>query len=1172
MFGQPSETSRPTTTIATTPTVAVRPSRHQRRISFDRELPTSARLHSPSPSRSGAVSAADSVTTEGSQPNLASPSSAVSRPPLSRYQRPSQSHLTSPTSTSKRQPSLKQGEAFGPSTPVERPRDSFSSNGSWIRRLSLRPLSQHGSVRSSIGPDSPSITFSHGSSAPILPRPSTGAAPLPPNKLVKRSSSIQREPSGISGGGSRLKAHLPSLRRPATSHQRSATLHQIRTNVDINNPPTPPKYSFEQQIRPETSAGPASIEQARGSRKKFGWISFFHSKTASIGGRSGHNRLVDVGPQAPSSSTRRICLDNDEQQKVHLVKARMVSTSSAPATLSSLPDRQETPRQLVAGKMGMSEKSSPAALPTTPSKQAKRSLSMSFSSPSSWVSRTSGSLRRPKRGADADSRPGSDRRHVSAPIAGGRGPLLQRTVDRQDSRAPGPVPSPQTSPRPSPNPAPWVGSASLKQAPTAGSAAITGAQLPALPVHKRTLTSPLSLSPLPRNPSFQAAADPPRAGSFGGAAATVAPRLNQPSGSSTSSASMSQLRVPSHERSSIMEGSETDTRGFTSGDDDDTDFKSDTMFDSLRTVASGRMRAVETPLESVYDESPPSTAGGNGTTSRTKRLSIHEILGRSWEYDDRIMEEEDENAATPVQFPVHAETTYPAHLTHYTHLTPAHLRLSADSSSRNGVSLLPRDFGRLSLDDDFDEDWTKDDDAPFNALSPPSKSSSLNSRGINANVRLALANLGENHHTVDMNGHMSRSSDRPLSTLFDWSEPIALDKQDVDGKQLRPQTAHAKQEIDSRGGRSAIRKGPMPTHVRSQSVPVVHDASDDPKAGNSKYGTWGMGTKAVSEDWDEDFEFSSNDNSAGKGNEHLFAVPESIRATQPSVKAHSGQIRELSLLVNDLKRLCRHGRDMNMLEGPQKTLWKEAEGIIALASPDEEDMMEDHETTSSFNLDSFEDALEQPIDDDIDATSLNMIDAAFDGQEPAMSKMAVVRERQSSKRRSVFSPDDDIFGCNWPVTDENYLQSTRSSRPRTPEGRLNSKPGDVTGVVARSVLEAMHRSISGPIHTETRPNNKMHFDTNSLRVLVRRAGELRDTLSDIVRRAEQITQSPARTPRHERRLDSSPAFTRVFDDPGSSPQRRPIRSRGNTSLLDGPSPDNSPSSPMARRLQTMTVG
>ncbi|KAM6533049.1 hypothetical protein FALCPG4_006078 [Fusarium falciforme] len=584
-----------------------------------------------------------------------------------------------------------------------------------------------------------------------------------------------------------------------------------------------------------------------------------------------------------------------------------------------------------------------------------------------------------------------------------------------------------------------------------------------------------------------------------------------------------------------MESSE-DTRDCTSGDDDDTDFKSDTMFDSLRTVGSGRARAVETPLESMYDESPPSTANGNG---KTKRLSIHEMLGRTWDEDNKIMEE-DENV-TPVRT-VNRDANRRE--------SP---RFRIDSSPRNVSISATKEYSRLSLDDDFDDDWARDDELPCNPLSPPSKGSSLNSRGINPNVRLALANISGNG--LPDHDH----NERPLSTLFDWSEPPTHDKFDS-GRSPRPKTAYAKQEMDSRGGRPAIRKGPTPTHVRSQSVPVVHDSPDDSKSA-SKYGTWGMGTKTASEDWDDDFEFGGSSLGSNDKDDKVFAVPESIRATQPSVKAHSGHIREFSLLVNDLKRLCRHGRDMDILDGPQSHLWEEADGIIALASPDEESLDEDDDqkSTSSINFDAF-DIDERFGDEGFDAHSMDRLDAAFDGHEPAMSKTAVVRERHSPRRRSVFSPEDDIFG-NWPLTDNH--QPSRPSRPRTPENR-HSKAHDVSGVV-RSVIGAMQHRVS-----DQAPNDgKVHFDTNSLKALVKRAGDLRDSLSDIIRRADQITQSPVKTPRHERH-DSSPAFTRVFDDPNASPQRRGIRSRGNNSLMEV-SPENSPSSGLPQRMQMMTV-
>jgi hypothetical protein len=660
----------------------------------------------------------------------------------------------------------------------------------------------------------------------------------------------------------------------------------------------------------------------------------------------------------------------------------------------------------------------------------------------------------------------------------------------------------------------------------------------------RTSTSPTTSPPALSLMNFQG--DTSRLGSASGALTQHPLKQNQHSGSHASSTSSPRPKTQQQqiEKWHMMDVSDGEQREFMSGDEDDTDFKSDTMFDSFRTAASGRVRSVETPLDSLYDGSPP----GSTSNNKAKRLSIQEILGKEWDPSSKIMEE-DENIITPIhsdQHPTHKQSAGDF---------PADPRFSTDSGGK--------DLGRFSLDDEFDEDWTRDDDVPYHALSPPSKGNSFNTRGINPNVRLALANISGNGMLEA--GIPEARSDRPLSNLFDWSESSAQERLEPNKSVARPKTSYANQDLDARSGRSSVRKGPTPTHVRSQSVPVVHEGPDDAKSGGSKFGTWGTGTKPISEDWDDDFEFGGS-NEYGKSEDRMFAVPESIQATQPSVKAHSGQIRELSLLVNDLQRLCRHGRDLDLLEGVNRRLWKEAEGIIALASPDDESLEGDHDCSSSIDLDAFE--LNDIDESGVDSAPLDRLDAALDGHQPVMSKTAVIRERPSPRRRSVFSPDDDIFGGTGPQPDD-QVQPPKSNRPKTPEPKL-PKPHDVNGVV-RTVVEAMqHNTMQESLANSPSASKRMHFDTHSLKVLVKRAGDLRDILSEIIRRADPITNSPAKTPRHERQLESSPAFTRVFDDPASSPPRRITKSRGNT-MADETSPQNSPSSGINRRIRLMTV-
>ena len=877
------------------------------------------------------------------------------------------------------------------------------------------------------------------------------------------------------------------------------------------NPGYQPRYSFDRDLPQESNIVFNQSEQHQ-DQPNPSWTSFFHARTLSLTSRSGSVKFSDINSHGGPAYSKRVSILGRPQRLVHLVKPRMVSEGSAtPLERPQLTEplqEADSSIALVKEVEGETKNSSPAS---KKSKASNKSISMTLSSASDWVSRTSGSIRRPKRGADNK---GASARSVSDKFIGSRPPTGQAHPAESGSSQP----SEQ-----------GLASDSNTKEP------------PQTPAHsRRTISSPLPSFSRPSKFQEQL----PNDSGSGKPTPQRLQRHNQPS-SASSSAGMSHLPITRKEQAR-SDGADVDGYGFASGDDEDTDFKSERLFDSLRTVGSDPARALETPADSSFEDSPPV----NKSAHKKNRLSIQAMLSEAWQEDTGRLSGEDS-----VLYPDNRGSS------------SAHRDSRPDpgfEAEASPLKDLPRDMARFSLDDDFDEYWTADDDAPFSPLSPPSNTSSLNSRGMNPNVRIALASNG-----LGDSVQLETQSERPLSTLFDWSEPTQ-DRSEADGHSPRPRTAYAKQEMDSRGGRSVTRKGPMPAHIRSQSVPVVHEG-DEPKPSGSKYGTWATGTKPVSEDWGDDFDFGSSAfEDDTKGDDSFFAVPDSIKATQPSVKAHSGQIREFSLLVNDLKRLCRHGRDMDMLGGPYQNLWKEAEGIIALASPDEEDSWaEDAVWSTSSNPDAF-DASERSFDG-FDRESFDQLDATFDDRDVHISKSGVVKERSSPRRRSVFAPDDDIFGVR-PATAD-IAKSNRSSRPRTPEN-YPPKGQDVLGVV-RSMIEVMDRRPPMPgaweSNTSNSKGNRMQFDTNSLKALVKRASDLRDILSDIIRKADQIMASPARTPRIERRLESSPAFTRVFDDPGSSPPRRGLRSRTNTALRDQTPPENSPSSTMSRGIQAMTV-
>ncbi|KAI0887835.1 uncharacterized protein GGS22DRAFT_89805 [Annulohypoxylon maeteangense] len=1032
-----------------------------------------------------------------------SSSNATTRPRIPR--RSSHIHITPPKSSGARHSAAKQGE-FSPATPIaEDARDSLSSSSSWIRRLSIRPLSQHESIRSSVGPDSPSITFSHGSAAPILSPGGHPPAQLPPNKLVKRASAANGSNAGpIVRRGS--KAQM-TLRRPATSHQRSATLNQ---QINPEELPTLTKVSFDRQSRPraQTLASPTESVFPAPGRKSSPWKSFWHSRLSRSTVKSSPLRSNDT---TALPGVKRICVEQPGRRRAFLVAPSLLMGTSILEVPDDISHEQESQSNTETSPQ-TSEKSS-VSPEATPSKQPRRSISMHFSSPSSWVSKT-GSLRRRKRGETM----GGSKRHVSAPATTGTESIPADAADREETS---------------------------KDTRELDATEAESNALVRLPTRTRNSSSPLP--PISRLSSFHIDLNKIGTLSTGYYAPSEISTTNSIAGPRVVS-NTSQARTL--DRTSTTASSEYH-RGFTSGEDDDTDFKTDTPFDSIRTAASGRRRTLDSPLESMFDESPPSTAGNN---SKPKRLSIQEILGPSFNDGNKIMEE-DENLATPIR------GAYA--------VAGARFR-TADIGDEDGFDSNPaspnfttqRDVTRFSFDDDDDDlDWDNEEENGIcNHLSPPS---SMNSRKGSPNSRTALGySNGNAKVNMRVNARTDPARERPRSTVFDWTESVAHEKHDLNGSYTRPKTVHGKQEMDVRGGRSASRKGPIPAHVRSQSVPVVPDQSET-TAPTPKFGTWGLGQKNASEDWDDDFEFEEEESFGLVSGDHeeprfSMVVPASIQATQPTIRAHSGQIRELSLLVNDLKRLCRLGREMDMLSGSAK-LWREAEGIIALASPDDD-------PTESVN---------SRHNSQTDLVDERFIDQGFNGANlddhgsPKVTgnqRNAVVRDRPAGRRRSVFAPDDDIFGT-WDHTDEEQLPDP----PKTPENRAG-KPEFGSTSVARSVMEAMHpRQVKLNVpYEDNEPPGKLNFDTNSLKELVKRASDLRDGLSDLVRKADHLTQSPVRTPKHTR-ADGSPAFTRVFDEPTTSPTRRLPNSHSNTSVISNGSVGASPSNGISQRMQMMTV-
>jgi hypothetical protein len=1006
-------------------------------------------------------------------------------------------------------------------------RDSISSRGSWMKRLSSIPLSQSNSPRSSIGPDSPSLAFSHGSAAPILTNSGSSPAQQPPNKLVKRATSGRAASGSISRSAS--KPQVPTLRRPATSHQRTVNLQQQFREDSIkladHSFETPSKQPLQES--PKTKIITPTLQRS--------WRPYLESRPTKLTKERTSAKSTDGGLHNFHSTSGRVM--PDETAKPVLVHPDMITLSTTSQTTyydeDSLPFEEDVDEE--------EEVMNGTPLPPTeamePHKRARRSLSMHFSSPSSWISR-SGSLRGNKRNPQGRS-PGT--RYSSAPVSSS---VPRRRISTAHGQSSGH--------RAITDPTFFQNQAEIAEN-------VPSKDPFAQSFRQRSRNSSSPLPPLSRLSSFNV--DLARLGlSSSSSSAALQTHTTSTSVSTGHNSPISPLYFGSHnnkpDRASTLVGSDTDAKGFASGDEDDIDFQSETVFDSLRSGATGSIRSHNTQLDAMFDESPPNVS------AKTKRLSIHELLanGVFREGNDRIVEE-DEGMSTPVKAGRSSQDA--------NQQTPVRQQtLDSDDfikSSPPSFSLATKDFGRLSLDDEEDdEDWTRDDENPeINQLSPPSNS--LRSRRVSPSLRAALADVT---HSSTANGISASTLDRPKSNLFDWSEPSSAEKLDYLGNSPRPRTAHVKQATDGRGSRTIGRKGPSAMHIRSQSVPVVPDVGSqrEPKL-TPKFGTWGLGAKGVSEEWDGDFEFDNGLEEDDDGDSKMelsgMLVPLAIQASQESVVGHVGQIREVCLLVEDLKRLRLLAREKDLLGGSSASLWKEAEGIIALAVPDEEDptLSPPHSPSSIiFSTEVVEDMF---IDEGPDAEDIERPEAPFEVLNRHGRPTGFVYDGDTVRRRSVFSPDDDIFGNGAQVNKvaKDYLRPLSTS-PRATSMKVSSE-------YARSVMETMHqrRSTSDPIITEmaVQTPNKMPFDTTSLRDLVHRASVLARTLADIIRKAD-YQQSPEVSPQRE----SSPAFTRVFTDPMASPPKQLGRSHSNNSLLSG-SIDASPTRSLGQRMHMMTV-
>lgn len=368
------------------------------------------------------------------------------------------------------------------------------------------------------------------------------------------------------------------------------------------------------------------------------------------------------------------------------------------------------------------------------------------------------------------------------------------------------------------------------------------------------------------------------------------------------------------------------------------------------------------------------------------------------------------------------------------------------------------------------------------------------------------------------------------ANLFDWSEQKPSPSH-ANQSPPRPRTVHGKKDSDNRGSRPAGRRAPSGMHARSHSVPVVPDV--DGKRTNvvaNKFGTWGVGSKGVTEDWNEDFDFE--DDLPAEPSEsmqlderridsgHEMFVPKSIREQQENIVANIGLLREWGLLIEELKDLRIRAVALDMLHGPYAQAWAEVDAMIELADQEsEENTLEPRKSPPSspgFDFAAFEENL-PPV-----PTLERSKAAPFVLSDPAFPSYDSVRTGAAKEH----------------VTPPRHIIATR--------------PRKDSEAVARSVIEALQskRNTSDP--AAVRPvsaSRKVPFDTATLRHIVPYVNGLKRKVKDALRETEGLYTSPRRpNSKHdyeedEEDEDDEPAFRSIFNDPPleSSPATRRLR-------------------------------
>ncbi|KAM3418471.1 hypothetical protein BST61_g4454 [Cercospora zeina] len=890
-----------------------------------------------------------------------------------------------------------------------------AANSKWFRRLSTSLSSSRDSSRTptsrrpsaaishSNGSITPSVT---GSSTPMVAdnTPPSNERPATANKLVKRQTSVSSTPGSPN-------SRIPIFRRPATSHQRSATL-QGRLSASAYDSPR-----FHAASSPSGNASHWRSYFSPGAPNEH--LPFTRRRN-STGIPNPVRRVFPDRKYTPTLVSAkepvRVAVVEPDVSAIDFEPSRATTETTAAQSAASSPfpsfvahfEESASPRRSFS--IGDLLSTGPQLVGPRPSTSNGRP----------WSARSNRRLRPASMGGlvsrniEPEFERPAKRRDLTDPTSSQRSIYSSFSSDHPSSSDPAyeidlqlggelhHAPYPENGPSPAPTP---------------------GAQSPE---HRRS----------PPDSAFVHAARQPRiSATYSEIASTV--------------------------------GSESERRSL---GDNSTDYQSDAYYDSIptRTTRSSSGRRGP-PIETIFDDSPPTFSSGRST-------KLRDFLSDGHEHNDRYstIEEEGSVVSTPVR-----------------------------SLRNKSVTSTPS-----ARPDDIDWDAINDDGLePGRGIqrhdSMPSFGVQTTSPALPFRFGPALRFISSRsaNSTPYRNGYSA--TDKP--NLFDWSEPQPSPSHPQQSPP-RPRTVHGKKDQDSRGSRPAGRRPVSGMHARSHSVPVVPDF--DHKRSNvvaNKFGTWGVGSKGVTEDWNDDFDFdelpepvqeTAENDSRRIDSGHVMFVPESIREQQENVVANISLLREWGLLIEELKELRVRAVALDMLTGTYAQSWQEVDAMIELADQEsEEHTLEPRRTPPSspgFDASAFEDCT--PIKTNVKAIP----------PQPLSAEVSPTRGQKQG--------------------------TSVMTRPR--------KDSELVAQKVIAALQAKRAAEDSPALSSNYPaNKKVPFDTATLRHIVPYVSSLKRKVKDALRETEGLYTSPnrRRSPNDhgaaETMSDEAPAVGSMFGSP-----------------------------------------